>query len=131
MKEKKRSIKKEAVNSPDHYSGAGFECIDFIASARCDFFTGNIIKYLWRYKKKGGDEDLRKALWYASRHGRQKSVGLSEVLSFLCQDSSDEEREIVERIFSILYQNDSFGSGSREVAEGIEKLININAENKK
>ena len=29
--------------------------------------VGNIIKYLWRYEKKDGIQDVEKALWYLSR----------------------------------------------------------------
>jgi hypothetical protein len=29
--------------------------------------TGNAIKYLYRWKKKGGVEDLRKAIWYIQK----------------------------------------------------------------
>jgi hypothetical protein len=31
------------------------------------FCTGCAIKYLWRWKKKGGAEDLSKARWYIDR----------------------------------------------------------------
>ena len=30
-------------------------------------FFGNTIKYLWRWKNKGGIEDLKKAQWYQDR----------------------------------------------------------------
>ena len=58
--------------NPDHYKGA-VECIDAIAVATEGlqgveaFCTGNAIKYLWRWKKKNGVEDLRKAQWYINR----------------------------------------------------------------
>ena len=63
---------KDAVNHPEHYqSEDGIECIDAITSAVADlegsesFFVGTIIKYLWRYRKKGAPlEDLEKAKWY-------------------------------------------------------------------
>lgn len=29
--------------------------------------TGNILKYLWRWKKKNGLEDLKKARWYLNK----------------------------------------------------------------
>lgn len=61
------------VNRPKHYAGGKVECIDAIEvavdglvgiEAAC---TANAIKYLWRWKKKGGLEDLRKARWYINR----------------------------------------------------------------
>lgn len=60
-----------AVDHPQHYqSEAGLEVIDVI-DAFTDgldgieaFDTGNIIKYICRWKKKNGIEDLEKAKWY-------------------------------------------------------------------
>ena len=64
-------VKKEMVNHPDHYqTEIGLEMIDIIAACTFDlngieaFDTGNIIKYVGRWKKKNGLEDLKKAKWY-------------------------------------------------------------------
>ena len=60
------------VNSPSHYQGK-VECIDCIESATTGlngieaFCTGNAIKYLYRWKKKNGIEDLKKAKWYIDK----------------------------------------------------------------
>lgn len=66
------------VNHPTHYTGRniGYECIDITQYQ--SFCTGNVIKYLWRYKDKGTPlEDLRKARWYAHRaHMMQEQVDL-------------------------------------------------------
>ena len=63
--------KADNVNNPPHYNKAGIECIDAIAAATGDGFQyylqGNIIKYLWRYRYKNGNEDLRKARFYLNR----------------------------------------------------------------
>lgn len=62
----------DAVNNPKHYQG-NVECIDAIESAieglegMDAMCTGNAIKYLYRWKKKGGVEDLRKAIWYIQK----------------------------------------------------------------
>lgn len=54
------------VNSPLHYQGK-VECIDCLESATEGWngieavCTGNAIKYLFRWKKKNGKEDLLKA----------------------------------------------------------------------
>ena len=62
----------DMVNSPSHYQGK-VECIDAIEAAiqgldgmeaMC---TGNAIKYLFRWKRKGGRTDLEKARWYINR----------------------------------------------------------------
>ena len=60
------------VNSPGHYQGK-VECIDCIESATDGlngieaFCTGNAIKYLYRWKKKNGITDLKKAKWYIDK----------------------------------------------------------------
>ena len=62
---------KEMVNHPDHYqSKNGLEAWDVIEAFTSDlngveaFDTGNIIKYICRWKKKNGLEDLKKAKRY-------------------------------------------------------------------
>lgn len=64
----------DMVNHPPHYCGDGeIECADFISVCVSPyigdraFFFGNTIKYLWRWKNKGGIEDLKKAQWYLKR----------------------------------------------------------------
>ena len=60
------------VNKPAHYQGK-VECIDAIESAVEGLegieavCTANVIKYVWRWKKKNGIEDLRKASWYLNK----------------------------------------------------------------
>ena len=78
----------DMVNHPPHYaiSDNNIECIDAISEAVKDLrgmdaiCTGNAIKYLWRWKKKNGIEDLKKAQWYLNylikmhEHAEQQSV---------------------------------------------------------
>lgn len=40
---------------------------DYIAANGLDFFEGNIIKYVTRWRQKGGVEDLRKARHYLDK----------------------------------------------------------------
>lgn len=59
------------VNHPQHYVGA-IEVIDYIedklgADGFESYCVGNIIKYVSRYKKKNGLEDLKKAQWYLNK----------------------------------------------------------------
>ena len=62
----------DPVNSPKHYQGK-VECIDAIEAAiegltgMQAMCTGNAIKYLYRWSKKGGMEDLDKAMWYIQK----------------------------------------------------------------
>lgn len=72
----------DLVNHPSHYiSESGMECISFIdefcsvagalsknpVSYSSTYYFCNMIKYLWRCDKKGGDLDKEKALWYYQR----------------------------------------------------------------
>lgn len=59
------------VSHPSHYqSKSGLEVIDVVEAftdslegiEACD--TGNIIKYMCRWKQKNGIQDLEKARWY-------------------------------------------------------------------
>lgn len=64
---------KENVNHPSHYNQGGIECIDAMEAAVSGLtgaealLTGQVIKYLWRWKHKNGIEDLQKAKWYLER----------------------------------------------------------------
>lgn len=49
-----------------HYSCRQIEPIEFIERNQLPFSAGNIVKYLTRWRDKGGIEDLRKAQQYLS-----------------------------------------------------------------
>jgi hypothetical protein len=59
------------VHHPQHYAGQGkIECIEVLEQLAIDghdFRILNAMKYLWRYRNKGGAQDLEKAIWYISR----------------------------------------------------------------
>lgn len=54
---------KDRQEGGSHYQGA-IQPIDFIMSNNLSFCQGNAIKYVFRYKNKGGIEDLKKAKHY-------------------------------------------------------------------
>ena len=60
----------DPVKHPNHYCYGRFECVEVIqeltagASGPEGFLLGNVIKYLWRYRRKNGAEDLKKARRY-------------------------------------------------------------------
>lgn len=66
-------MEKDNVNHPSHYTRGKVECIDALEAATVDLqgieavCTANAIKYLWRWKKKNGVEDLEKARWYINK----------------------------------------------------------------
>jgi hypothetical protein len=63
-------INEDPVNHPNHYIQDGIETIDVIKAWTKGLDgiiatdTGNIIKYISRWNKKNGIEDLKKAQWY-------------------------------------------------------------------
>lgn len=57
--------KEELVTHPARYTGkSGMQVFDIINEYGMDFYEGNALKYLIRYKKKNGLEDLKKARVY-------------------------------------------------------------------
>ena len=61
----------DKINHPSHYAGA-IETIDYMqdkltAEGFEGYLVGNCIKYLSRYKKKNGVEDLKKCQWYLKK----------------------------------------------------------------
>lgn len=68
---RRKQESKEMVNHPDHYqSKTGLEAWDVIEAFTSDlngieaFDTGNVLKYMCRWKGKNGLEDLKKAKRY-------------------------------------------------------------------
>lgn len=66
-------IESNEVNHPEHYTQGEIECIDAITAATVNkkgieaVCVANVIKYLWRYEKKGGKKDVEKAKWYIEK----------------------------------------------------------------
>jgi hypothetical protein len=61
----------DVVNKPPHYQGE-VEAIDSIKSSMSyeafkGYLQGNALKYVIRFDRKNGVEDLRKAEWYINR----------------------------------------------------------------
>jgi hypothetical protein len=50
-----------------HYKDKGIQPWDYIAANDLGYFEGNIIKYVSRWKDKGGVEDLKKARHYLDK----------------------------------------------------------------
>lgn len=82
------------VTRPQHYiSESGLEAIDVIKAFTADldayeaYATGNIIKYILRWKHKNGIEDLRKADWY-----------INDLVGYLIKTNSEEYDKEISRI---------------------------------
>lgn len=51
----------------NHYQGCAIQPIEYILANDLPFIEGSIVKYVTRWKTKGGVEDLRKARNYIDR----------------------------------------------------------------
>lgn len=59
----------DMINHPSHYTNGPIECYEI--TKYLDFTTGNMVKYLYRWKLKHTPKtDLSKALWYANHMNR-------------------------------------------------------------
>ena len=62
----------DEVNHPSHYASGEIECIDAINASMTKeefegYCKGNVMKYVWRWRDKGGKQSLEKAEWYLKR----------------------------------------------------------------
>jgi hypothetical protein len=70
--EKAPVVQEDEVNHPSHYTDGGIECIEAIEASLTPeefrgYCKGNVMKYGWRERKKGGTKSLKKAQWYLDR----------------------------------------------------------------
>ncbi|MGI5927772.1 MAG: DUF3310 domain-containing protein [Thermacetogeniaceae bacterium] len=76
-------IKADMVNHPSHYADKKIEVIKYIEDTLTPeqyegYLAGNILKYVSRYRKKNGTEDLEKARVYLNwliEHRRERENG--------------------------------------------------------
>jgi hypothetical protein len=66
-------VQEDLVNHPSHYAETGgIECIEAIEAQLTQeeyegYLRANCVKYLWRWRNKGGVQDLKKCRWYLDR----------------------------------------------------------------
>lgn len=65
MPEKSEILK--AAPHGSHYKKLAIEPIEYIEANGLSFHEGSIVKYITRWKDKGGVNDLQKVIWYAQR----------------------------------------------------------------
>lgn len=51
----------------DHYKSKAIQPWDYIASNKLGYFEGNVVKYVSRWRDKGGVADLEKARHYLDK----------------------------------------------------------------
>lgn len=99
----------DSVNSPAHYQHAGIETIEYISAVLgADGFeaycVGNVLKYVSRYKQKGGLEDLRKAKVYL-----EWAIG-----EYAIEDQPDPMASLVEELLSFQDEEPALRAGEAE-----------------
>lgn len=52
---------------PNHYKDKPLQVWDYVVSNNLGYLEGNVIKYITRWRQKGGVEDLRKAKHYIEK----------------------------------------------------------------
>jgi len=67
MAQEKTGISAPKQVGGSHYSHKEIQPWDYIASNNLCYFTGNCVKYVSRWRDKGGVEDLRKAIHYLEK----------------------------------------------------------------
>lgn len=84
-----KEIKKDNI-IPTYYHRGSYDVIQFCNDNEIEFTTGNIIKYITRYKGKNGIEDLKKAKEYIRRsNGMEYEISLAKLIRFNLENNLD------------------------------------------
>lgn len=77
-------MENDLVNSPRHYAGKDWEAIEILEALGLgpQMHIGCVLAYLVRYERKGGRQDIEKALWYLKRvmSSRRLSLALADIM---------------------------------------------------
>lgn len=117
------------VHHPKHYTSGILpgECLDYVKY--CDFIRGNIIKYLWRFNRKNGMEDIQKSLFYIEQllkdptlcHGRIPDDKKERIIADAIDVVKDpgtlyEEKQAVNAISTLITLGGDETDASRELS---------------
>ena len=125
--EKEKSALDEQVGG-DHYKKLGIQPVELIKVINANFFQGNVIKYVTRYKDKNGIKDLEKAKHYLelieelhpnNNSSKITSYGIDKVNDYIYANKIDTDAAKIIRIVS-LCGNDKIDTA----IELIDNLIN-------
>jgi len=109
------------VSHPDHYKSGKYEVIDIIDEFTKDLSgteavcTANAIKYILRWKKKNGIQDVKKAIWYLQHMVDKEEERLKE-------DHAEFDEELLKKklrkieinsVYGIPKSNDIFTPGAK------------------
>lgn len=86
----------------DHYKDLEYQPIQFFEDLHLDAFQANVIKYLARWRKKGGVEDLKKALHYV-QVAKTNDAKRNEKIERFVKQFENPEREIMRHVIFQLW----------------------------
>ena len=127
MEGKEKSALDEQVGG-DHYKKLGIQPVELIRDINANFFQGNVIKYITRYKDKNGIKDLEKAKHYLelieelhpnNNSSKITSYEIDKVNDYIYANKIDTDAAKIIRIVS-LCGNDKIDTA----IELIDNLIN-------
>lgn len=110
----------------DHYKKLGVQPIELIRDINANFFQGNVIKYITRYKDKNGIKDLEKAKHYlelieelhpANNNKKIASYEIDRVNEYIVANKIDTNAAKIIRIVSLC--------GYDEIDKAIELVDNL------
>lgn len=127
------------VSHPDHYKSGKYEVIDIIDEFTKDLSgteavcTANAIKYILRWKKKNGIQDVKKAIWYLQHMVDKEEERLQEEHAEFDEELlKNREKyvcnEALVKALNHIRENSVYGI-LKEPAEFDEELLNKKEEN--
>lgn len=84
-----------------HYKDLEYQPIEFFADVHIDFFRANIIKYLARWRKKGGVEDLKKARHYVQIYQAYEKLKWDAISRFVRQFPEDTKHAMLSVLYGV------------------------------
>ena len=123
--EKEKSALDEQVGG-DHYKKLGIQPVELIKVINANFFQGNVIKYVTRYKDKNGIKDLEKAKHYlelmeelhpANNSSKITSYGIDKVNDYIYANKIDTDAAKIIRIVGLC--------GDDKIDTAIELIDNL------
>lgn len=103
------------VSHPDHYKSGKYEVIDIIDEFTKDLSgteavcTANAIKYILRWKKKNGVQDVKKAIWYLQHMVDKEEERLREEHAEFDEELLKKKKEFVDKALNRIRENSVYG----------------------
>lgn len=111
-----------------HYKNLKIQPIELLRPYEFGFCEGNIIKYVTRYKDKGGKKDLEKAIQYID-FILEMPVSLGNVISMAityCAENDLDKYQTMAVMYIVLYHTTNDKKYLEKAKEAIQKLIELN-----